>query len=502
MSNIEQITLTNVGPIEHVSIPFPAAGKIVVLRGRNGVGKSTAIEHVESAMTGRGKGNIRDGAPSGSVEAFGVTMRLGRSTRRSGELCVESIDGKFSISHLIDPGVDDPKAADARRIKALVQIGNVLPCPDLFYSLVGGREQLEKFVGRTALESDDLVTMAERVKRDLEAAARREEDQAINAEGRARGAKEAAGGVDVNGRCDAETLSAELNSAIREEAKLKAEAEAAIKSAKAAQLARDQMEDAQAEYKGPTVAEAKEAEEQTRFGVETAERTVKELELQLQQARQRAAIVRETHAAAIATRKTAEQHEAAMATWKKQLSSVLLTPPAPELLTAATQRVAECNAACNQGALIRRAKDHLAEAERHIATASSHRKAAQQLRDAAKGTDDVLSDVVAKSGSQLRVEHGRLVLDTEKRGKTFFHELSAGERARIAVDIGIDAMPIGKAGVITLSQEIFEGLDPVNRDALAAHIAERGVGILTAEAGEQEQITPEVYESSHVDSVA
>jgi energy-coupling factor transporter ATP-binding protein EcfA2 len=495
MSAIEQITLSNVGPIEHLRIPFPAPGKIVVLHGRNGAGKSTALQSVESAMTGNGKVAVRDGAPSGSVEAFGVTLKLARSTRRSGELAVEALEGKFSISDLIDPGIIDPKAADARRIKAFAQIQKVLPAADLFYELVGGRENLEKLTRPTSLRSDDLVVMAERIKADLQESAKREEDQAVHAEGWATGARTAANGVDLKGCCDAAKLTAELNAAIREEARLKADADAAVKSQRATQLARDQLADAEAAYDGPTVAEATLAEDAAKADVDTTERDVRELESRLQIARQQAESARRAYSAAIATRKQAQSHETAMQRWREQVDTVQLVAPTPEQLAAAAQRVATCNTACEQGALIRKAKEQLAEADRHLHVAQGHRERAHELRDAAKGTDDVLSNIVQQSGSQLRVEGGRLVLDTERRGKTFFHELSAGERARIAIDIGIDAMPkTNRPGVIVISQEIFEGLDPVNRDALAAHIAERGVGILTAEAGEQDEITPEVYE--------
>lgn len=493
MNNIQQITLTNVGPIKYLEFPCPGPGDIIVLQGRNGTGKSTALAHAEIAMTGRGKGNIADGASAGQVDAFGITLKLGKSTRRSGTLEVEALEGKFNISDLIDPGYIDPKAADSCRIKAFAQIQKVLPSADLFYDLVGGREQLEKLVRPASLKSDDFVTMAERIKADLQEAAKREEDQAENAEGRATGAKEAARGVDLSAEADSEKLSAALNDAIRDEARITAEKAAAVKAAAAARLAQDQLDDAEAEYNGPTVAEAKHAEEAMKAGVESAERTVKELEAKLQEARQKAAVVRESYSSAIATRKNAEAHEASMKQWRAQVAAAVPVEPAPELLAAAKERVAAGHKACELGTQVRKAREQLAAAEQHVKTAGEHRKRAGELRDAAKGTDDVLSGIVARSGSQLRVEAGRLVLDTPKRGKTFFHELSAGERARIAVDIGIDAMPPGKPGVIIISQEIFEGLDCVNRDALKAHITERGVGILTAEAGWEDGVIPKTY---------
>ncbi len=102
MSTIE---LTNIGPIEHLVIPVPERGGLCVLRGRNGRGKTKALEAVESALTGRGKLDVRDGALRGEVEAFGVTLKIGRSTRRTGELEVQSLDGRLSPAELVDPGL-------------------------------------------------------------------------------------------------------------------------------------------------------------------------------------------------------------------------------------------------------------------------------------------------------------------------------------------------------------------------------------------------------------
>ena len=100
--------------------------------------------------------------------------------------------------------------------------------------------------------------------------------------------------------------------------------------------------------------------------------------------------------------------------------------------------------------------------------------------------------MVARSGSPLRVEAGRLVLDTH-RGATYFADLSHGERWKIALDIGIDA--VGENGVLTIPQEAYESLDPVNRRSIAEHVYGRGVVIITAEASEDEVLTAEVFDA-------
>lgn len=493
MSTIQEIRLTDVGPVKAVSIPIPEPGGLVVLRARNGAGKTKTLEAVESALTGRGKVEARDGALRGEVEAFGVKLTVGRSTRRTGELVVESLDGKLSISDLIDPGIKSPDAADAKRIKALVQLANVPVCPDLFYPLVGGREQFEALVGSSALASDDLVVMAERVKRDFEAKAREAESQAEHAEGRARGGREAAAGIDTTAEADAVKLQGALEAAIRGESSLKAQKDASERAALSARQAQDLLEDAQAGYTGLTLSQAQTLEAEAKQSQEAAEKAVRAAEQALADARSKHEAARVALANAITGRKTAEQHESMVGQWRQQIAASVPVAPDVHQIADAGKLVTTARQAVEQGALIRKARQSLADSDRHAEAAKLHRQRADQLRSAAHGTDDVLSQIIAQSGSPLRVEHGRLVLDT-KRGATYFHDLSNGERSRLAVDIGIDA--VGSHGVLTLSQEIFEGLDPMNRESLATHAVERGVVILTAEASEHEDIQAAVYEAN------
>lgn len=594
-NSVQEITLTNCGPIKRVSIPLPPGGGIVVLKGRNGVGKSTAISGIETAMTNRGKPQVRDGEVMGEIDACGITLRFGGRTRRTGELLVESIDGKLSISDLIDPGYEDPKACDKTRIKALVQLANVLPSADLFYDLVGGRTEFEKFVSKAALEATDLVSMAERIKRDFEDAARKEEDKASHAEGRARGAKEACEGIDLKAESDSTKLNAALESAIRHETRLKSEQVAAIKGRREAAIARESLESSESGYAGPTVSEAIAAEDRARAAQQLAEEPFRELSAQLVAAEQqqkhaadwleqKRTEAKKAHAACtveqsnvdkieanirkleeelrmerqrlefsqkrltelgqasdvaaqerdsadiasatadevvrqvkadlqkaqhaneraceavatcVAARKQAESHDSTMNKWRQQIEAQCPAEPSAEALVDAAEHVAKCREACEQGVLIRNALEHAQDHEKFIAEAGVHRKAAMRLRDAGKGTDEVLSKLIAGSCDKLRVESGRLVLDTPRRGRTYFHDLSAGERARIALDIALDSLPEGRSGVVPLSQEIFEGLDPSNRDALNAHAKSRDAHIVTGEASDDEEITPEVYEPAN-----
>jgi hypothetical protein len=451
---------------------------------------------------------VKDGELRGEVRAFGVTMTIGKSTRRSGEPEVVSLEGKLSAADLVDPGIASPEAADARRIKALISLANVKPAAELFHKIIpGGREEFEKLVTPATLESDDLVVMAERIKRDLESKARTEEGQAEHAEGRARGAREAAAGTDLASEADGGVLQTALEGAIRDESALKAEAYTAWKAAQAAKLAKDQLEDAEARYDGPTLEAVRDSEAcaainkavafkafwVSQQAVRDARAALSASEAAMKLAESKGDAATAAHEAAKDATKKAEQHEASLQTWRDQIAASIPAAPSPDQLTGASDCVTSARQAVEQGALVRKAKQHLADDSKHREDAAGHRKKSMQLREAAKGTDEILSEVVAKTGSPLRVEAGRLVLATPRGKKTLFAELSDGERWKLALDIAIDA--VGNRGFLTIPQWAWGELQPANRRAIAEHLRKRGVLAYTAEAADGDGIVAEEYDA-------
>lgn len=486
-----EITIENIGPIERLTINVPEEGGLCVLRARNGRGKSKALDAIENALGGTGKLEVRDGEAKGSVDAFGVTLTVGRSTRRKGELEVERLSGKYNIEMLVDPGIKNPEAADAARIKALIQIAGIEPDPSRFYALVGGQKQFEAVVGPAALASGDPVTMAEKIKRDLEQAARKQEEQAVHNEGRSLGYKKSAEGIDINAPSDALELQEALETAIRRQSELQATARAASEWQAAVVTARERLAESQQSFSGLTVEEALE-------DVAEAKQTLGEADDAVFAARE-ALKVAEDHQAEMKGElrhaqemlKQAQSHSETIAKWRRQCEE--LPPaysPADEVLLEAKQAVEDARQAIEQGALVRRAKRDIEAAKEALHEASEHRKQADGLREAAKGTDDVLSSLVAEAGLPLFVKGGRLMLQT-KRGATFFADLSAGERRKLAIDGAI--RKIGQRGVLVISQEGYEGLDPIARRELSEHLKLRGVVAITAECDESEEVTAEVF---------
>lgn len=488
---MQTIELENIGPVGHVSIPCPEGGGLIILHSDNGKGKSKTLDAIESALTGKGSLTVKDGELNGHIDAFGVTITVARSTRRKGELTVESLSGRLSLGDLIDPGLKSPEAADAKRIKALCALAGAKADAALFHGLVGGQANFDRLVSSEAAKTDDLILMADRIKRSLEAKARDAEDAAEKAEGKAAGGIAATANVDVEKESHSGTLQASHEKAVREESRLKTQWESHAKAMKAARLAKDQLEDAEASYSGPSIADATEGQLNAEAVEKNCEAAVRRAEEALRLAKTDHETARNNLAHCIAVRKSAEQHESMVRQWRDQIAASIPEAPSAEALEAAAAAVSKARQALEDGALIRQAIATLAEVDKAKEEAKKQRNAAAMLREAAKGTDEVLSGVVSKLGTPLRVEAGRLITTTE-RGKTFFDDLSAGQRAKIAVDIGIDAA--GDNAVIVFPQEKFEGLSPRNRRMVAERARERGALIITAVATDDEELTAEVFE--------
>ena len=117
----EEIELQDVGPIHQLSIPLPEGGGVVILRGKNDAGKSETLNAVDALVTGRGSIEKRDGSPRGSISLGEARLTVVKQQRRDGaELAAVSLDSRFDLADLVDPGLKDPEKADSFRIKALI----------------------------------------------------------------------------------------------------------------------------------------------------------------------------------------------------------------------------------------------------------------------------------------------------------------------------------------------------------------------------------------------
>ena len=193
----KEITLKDIGRPKNLRIPLPEDGGIVVLTGRNGAGKSTTLEAIQDAVTGRKdkKSKPRDGVTSGRLNGCGITMTVSRKITRTGELTVETLDGgRLSIADLVSPPFKGEVEADGRRIKALVQLAGVVADFSLFKNLHRFADQI---VSVEAQGADDILVMADKTKRDFEQEARNAEGRRDIEKQHALACEEAAAGIDV-----------------------------------------------------------------------------------------------------------------------------------------------------------------------------------------------------------------------------------------------------------------------------------------------------------------
>lgn len=477
------IEITDIGAIEHLAFTVPAGGGVVVLRGPNGAGKSTALDAISAAATGKGKLPIKDGADRGEVRLDDVLLKVGKVNRRSGELDVSVLTGKYTIVDLIAPGFKDRAACDERAIKFLAQLAGSGD-ESLFYDLVGDQDAFREICPSDVAGDLDIVALAARVERALQKKALTEESAATGADSQADAFSSASREVDCEAEHDSIKLHADLERAIGTEARIKQSAKDAQARIEAAATAKDNLEDAEAELTGLKLADA-----QSKLTLANAEVVARKSELEAARKAFQDAGTAVTQAESVAKLaaqqvESAKSNELLLSRFRASVAAgegVVLIPAAE--IKAATDAVMTARAAVENGAVIRKAIDDRKRSIEWRHKAGEHRKRAEKLREAAAGTDEVLSGLIAKLGSAYFVKRGGLMVKSH-RGQESVWDLSDGERVEIAVTVV--ATFVGKGGRLPIPQPYWEGLDWEGRKRLAAHMRRVGVTAITAEADKSE----------------
>lgn len=496
---MQKISIKNIGRVKEAAFPYPDGGGVVVLYGRNGAGKSTALKAIERMATNRGDLPVSDGAKSGYVDGLGVHITVGKSTRRTGQLEVTSLEGRFDVSTFVDPGLKSADAADTARIRALCSLLGLKGDHSLFAALVGG--SLDDIASPSAIASDDLVDQAAKMKRDFEAAARKAEEAAQIASAKVMAVRQEVADVPMDIETDADKLQDELRTAIEEHAAIAEKRRAAIQNAKAIEQAKADIQRAtskQAEIGTSAEIEArlaKYASELDRRKAEHQTALVRLAEAQ-QQARDAEKNVESCSDHIERTRQAltmARDLEFAVDKWSGTLNSFGggYAAPSDEEEALAASKVKAAQANIEAGAIARKALGRIAEADELADKASDLIIRSANLRNAAKQTDEVLSSAI--DHERLRIVGGRIVLDTD-RGETPFAELPPGERWPIAIEIA--SKRVGRGGLIVIPQEAWEGLDDQNRRVVADTAKACEVVIYTAEAADSNEIVADVLESA------
>jgi energy-coupling factor transporter ATP-binding protein EcfA2 len=501
---MNEAVITNVGPIATLRIPIPERGGLCVLRGHNGSGKSHALNVLGRAVTGKKdlKVPIKDGEREARFDGFGVTLLVSRKSQIRGEATVYSLESRLSVSSLIDPGIDDPEAADAKRIKAIISLLYPTADPSLFYEICGGAAEFDKHVGPAAKDTDDILVMASRVKRALEQQARKEGDEAKNLLARHEAARQAIEGIDTSGEHDSASLQTRLTDAVAHKQRLESEQKAAKQHAEQIELAKFRLQKAEAEYTGPTVTDAgKIVFEETKLlhllEDELAAAETEVIAAQKKRDLSKQQVERQTYIAQREIQKlaAAEQHEKTIRSWQQTINddnARTMSVITADDIANAQAAVNNATRAVKMGGVIEDALRQKKLGEQYKIEGEKHQRESERFRDAAKATDRVLSDIVAKSGVPLAIEQVnekmRLVTPSERGPKTLFSDLSPGERTMLSLAIAGAAFERqgDQLGELTLEQYCYEQLDPGNKKKVALWAEEKGILVYTAEAADGE----------------
>ncbi len=458
--------VANVGPIEELAIQAPTdEGGIIVLHGRNGSGKTHALDAAGRLLGGNQRPPVADGARKGTIEGWGARINISSRITSKGTLVADSLEGKLDLATLVDPGIESPDAADAKRIRALLSLVGSKGDAKQFESL-GLDEELLASID----PNDDLVGAAGKVKRAAENEARKLERMAAKLLGEAEGLRSGCEGIySAEPEIDMAALHEELEKRIASKAAMQKQVELAQQQ----KFSREKAQQAISDIGRVAVTEAenrlklsklkeqelKEAADSAQYAYEQQQNEVEYLTDQLEREREKAAKLE-------VAKQTLESESGCMPSITEQ--------------EAAESAVLEAREAIERGATFNEVRQKINQAQEKEGQAAQTAREANRLREAAKATDDVLSDAVEGLGVALQVKAGRLVTRTEDRGIEHYSELSHGERWKLAIDLGVKR--VGEAGVLVIPQEAWEGLDPTNRRALGMHARRRKVLLLTAEA--------------------
>ena len=478
----KSIDLDHVGPIEHLRIPIPDEGGVVVLRGSNGSGKSHGLNAVEALYSKGSRRQLRssDGVQKGTIKGLGVVVRLGRTNTAKGELVCESLDGRVDPSLLVDPGIKDPEKADSKRLATLIRLGGItIPIETWSSALTDVVEHLPL----KALVDDDPVVTAGKIRRRLHEVALQRERLAESKANEATTLAKTIDEIDFEQEHRADVLSARLDEASVDLASAKMQQEERLQAVARQAAAKEQLDALELPDIEVLSTELTTRQEEANscFENEVAiERKLAELQRELSEVRAAKSLADErAHTASTALDQAMSQAEQ-IAELKAVIESNPVEPITDERIAQLDKQKSEALEAVQLGEVVRRAIDTKEQVDQLQTDANAITSESTTLRTQAKSTDAVLEQALIDAGfDTIKVHDGRLCVSSD-RGLEPFSDLSHGERWRMALDLAAHGLP--KSSVLPVCQEAFESLDPTNRSEINELARERGLVIVTAEA--------------------
>lgn len=475
-----ELLLTNVGPHASTTLKFGAG--VNILQGKNGVGKSTAIEAATAALsTGKeGGATVRDGHLKGTVAIDGVVVvMVGKKLTKQGQPSIE-LGGFSPIGDLIDPGLKDQLKADAVRVKAVLAMAPIEVSDSVVDALAQGDEEIRK-IRRPEGAEQNVLAVADHLRREAHRLAlEAEKTEAVS-------------------RSVADAKSAELAGAtgagpaptLEEAEKL---AQAALESLTRTRLLasnRIEAEERNARIAAtlgerPSVAEQEQELVVRGQQVKAAEEEVQRLETLLKEAKDFLS-GRRTEKTVAERMLAGAQHQ--QGKWDAQKAEIdkPLTGPTVQDVNAADETLKTAQDNLRRAQANARVKALQDEVGASLALGEVSRTRAARLRELATGVSAALGEVLGHHGiSGLDVEEGRLFAVVDGKRQLFGERLSFGQKVRIALDIALKAY---KGRWIPLAPQFWSALQPKSQAELAAIALEREVALVTEMPTDDDQIS-------------
>ena len=471
-----QYTIENVGGVEYLDVRLKKG--INRLRGRNGAGKSSAINAIRRATGENIPIERRDGTERGRVEGPGITLSVRKVVTSRGDAEVTlSEDGP--LSRLIDPQIKDTDLAARARIKALIELLDLGAKESDVDVLCGDNEFLAEWLREQMADGDDLTQMAEIVRLKSHEQARIHEREEKTAEAEATAAANSCKAIldKLGGPEHLTDVSLDTAENAREEAaRLWDRAEVRCKARE--DLAVMQKEVRETLGDKPDVDVTLDALKSSQKSSADAADSVVTLQRALAAAEAEKVLIDERQTVA---RNAHLQTLADIRRWHDQASTLDEKPDGPTRQDV--ERAAEEADAAKRTVEISRTSAQYREAQQRrdsqeLVRTQQH-VLAQTLRDTAAALPAALGRILAQGGAtNLTVVGGRLhrIVD----GKTLDYETrcSDGERIALALDI-VAATQSGR--IVSVSGDIWGALDPHNQAEFDRLAKERDIYAITEE---------------------
>lgn len=475
-----KFTVENTGGVESAELILRAG--VNILRGRNGVGKTSCIDAVVRASGGKVAIQKKDGTEEGRVTGpGGVTLTIRSVVKTTGAAALELAE-VGPLGRLIDPGLKDTKAAARERVRALVELLGLGVDDSRLLALCGENAILFDEVSREVKDhaTDNLLEASERLRHLIHAKARRHEDLEAVAEAEVANTLEECRGLledlEPAGLVESsvEDATRELEAAIRTHDRALGACEAREKLEAQQNAIRDTVGDRPDTKAAEAALVAATADEELeRHKLTEARDAVRELE-------DRAAAAG-LHSEFAAER--LDQVRKALEKWTDQNEILERTPEGPARGDLEKLRDDLVGTATENLKRARLSADFKKREAAHNAAVVAETAAAEKskaLRDLAAGIPGKLGKLLAEAGAPgLTVLEGRLhVIGADGAPRDFEHRCSTGERVAAALAV---AAEVYRGRVLSLSGDVWGALDPTNRRVFAEVARARDLCVLTEE---------------------